>query len=134
MPVCHRPRSRATACTDLPFAIARFFHCEPDHEQALAHGLAAVREYPQRMGVRFGGGGMPPMFEPDASDAVILANAVIGDPAHCAERVDSLRRALGPHRLLLKPAVHDESGCEKPCRSSCGASCRPSASSPEGAL
>ncbi len=51
---------------------------------------------------------MPPMFEPDASDAVILVNAVIGDPAHCAQRVEDLRRALGPHRLLLKPAVHDE--------------------------
>ncbi|MDP9902748.1 LLM class flavin-dependent oxidoreductase [Variovorax ginsengisoli] len=93
---------------DFPFAIARFFHCEPDHAQAVARGLAAVREYPQRMGVRFGKGGMPPMFEPDASDAVILANAVIGDPAHCAQRVEGLRRALGPHRLLLKPALHDE--------------------------
>lgn len=91
---------------DFPFAIARFFHCEPDHRLAVERGVAAVRAYPGLMGVRFAPGSLPPMFAPDASDAVILANAVIGDPAHCAARLHMLRERLGPHRLLLKPAVH----------------------------
>ncbi len=89
------------------FAIARFFHCEDDHASAVAHGLAAVRAYPHLMGVQFGGEGMPPMFRPDASDATILANAVIGDPAHCAVQLRLLRERLGAHHLLLKPAVHE---------------------------
>jgi len=88
------------------FAIARFFHCEPDHDRAVAHGLAAVRAYPQLMGVEFGAQGRPPMFRPDADDDTILANAVIGDPAHCAARLRLLQAQLGPHLLLLKPAVH----------------------------
>ncbi len=91
---------------DFPFAIARFFHCDTDHRRAVEAGVAAVRAYPGLMGVRFGSAGMPPMFASDASEATILANAVIGDPAHCAERVRALRERLGPHRLLLKPAVH----------------------------
>lgn len=96
-------RSRA----DWRFAIARFFHCESDHASAVARGLAAVREYPRLMGVQFGAEGMPPMFRPDASDATILANAVIGDPVHCAAQWRLLRERLGAHQLLLKPAVHD---------------------------
>ncbi|HEY0201858.1 MAG TPA: LLM class flavin-dependent oxidoreductase [Burkholderiaceae bacterium] len=96
-----------TARGNFPFAIARFFHCEPDHQSALAHGLAGVRAYPGLMGVRFAQGKLPPMFAPDASDATILANAVIGDPQSCAAQVRLLREQLGPHRLLLKPAAHD---------------------------
>ncbi|MDF1484104.1 LLM class flavin-dependent oxidoreductase [Ramlibacter sp. H39-3-26] len=92
---------------DFPFAIARFFHCESDHRRAVENGLAGVRSYPGLMGVRFTPASMPPMFAPDASDAVILANAVIGDPAHCAARLRLLQEQLGPHRLLLKPAAHD---------------------------
>lgn len=95
------------ACSQQRFAIARFFHCEPDGVRAAARGLAGVREYPQRMGVQFGAQGRPPMFRPDASDATILANAVIGDPAQCAAQVRRLQAELGPHHLLLKPAVHD---------------------------
>jgi len=91
----------------LRFAIARFFHCEPDHGQALAHGLAGVRAYPLEMGVQFAPGKRPPMFEPDAPDEVILANAVIGDPAHCLAQVQRLQALLGPHLLLLKPAAHE---------------------------
>lgn len=96
-----------TARPGLRFAIARFFHCEADAARAVAHGVAAVREYPQRMGVQFGPEGRPPMFRSDASDATILANAVIGDPAQCAAQLRMLRERLGHHRLLLKPAVHD---------------------------
>jgi alkanesulfonate monooxygenase SsuD/methylene tetrahydromethanopterin reductase-like flavin-dependent oxidoreductase (luciferase family) len=93
---------------DFPFAIARFFHCESDHRRAVEHGLAGARSYPGLMGVRFSSpANVPPMFAPNASDAVILANAVIGDPAHCAAQLRLLREQLGPHRLLLKPAVHD---------------------------
>lgn len=92
---------------DLRFAIARFFHCEADQGQALARGLAGVRAYPVEMGVQFAPGRRPPMFEPDASDQVILANAVIGDPAHCLVQVQRLQALLGPHLLLLKPAAHE---------------------------
>jgi len=92
---------------DLRFAIARFFHCEADHAQALARGLAGVRAYPLEMGVQFAPGKRPPMFEPDAPDEVILANAVIGDPAHCLAQVQRLQALLGPHLLLLKPAAHE---------------------------
>jgi len=90
-----------------PFAIARFFHCETDHSDAIEHGVACVRAYPGLMQVQFAAGALPPMFAPDASEAVILANAVIGDPAQCAAQVRRLRERLGPHRLLLKPATHD---------------------------
>jgi len=100
-------RDERAARGDFPFAIARFFHCEPDHARAVAHGVAGVREYPGRMGVHFTNGGMPPMFEPHASEETILANALIGDPAHCAAQLQRLRNRLGPHRLLLKPAVHE---------------------------
>ncbi|WP_231586639.1 LLM class flavin-dependent oxidoreductase [Cupriavidus basilensis] len=92
---------------DFPFAIARFFHCESDHGRAVAHGVAGVRAYPGAMQVRFAAGNLPPMFAADASDDVIMANAVIGDPAHCAAQARRLRERLGPHRLLLKPATHD---------------------------
>jgi alkanesulfonate monooxygenase SsuD/methylene tetrahydromethanopterin reductase-like flavin-dependent oxidoreductase (luciferase family) len=92
---------------DFQFAIARFFHCETDHRKAVEHGVACVRSYPRLMQVQFAAGALPPMFAPDASDAVILANAVIGDPAHCAAQVRRLSERLGPHRLLLKPATHD---------------------------
>src|SRR5450830_648462 len=92
---------------DLRFAIARFFHCEADPQQALARGLAGVRAYPLEMGVQFAPGKRPPMFEPDAPDEVILANAVIGDPAHCLALVQRLQALLGPHLLLLKPAAHE---------------------------
>ncbi|ABE34486.1 luciferase-like monooxygenase family protein [Paraburkholderia xenovorans LB400] len=92
---------------DFPFAIARFFHCEPDHRDALEHGVACVRSYPRLMQVQFAAGALPPMFAADASEEVILANAVIGDPAHCAAQVRLLNERLGPHRLLLKPATHD---------------------------
>jgi len=92
---------------DFPFAIARFFHCEPDHTQAVTHGVAHVRTYPGEMGVQFAPGSRPPMFASDASDACILANAVIGDPAHCAAQLRMLQDRLGPHRLLLKPAARD---------------------------
>lgn len=90
-----------------PFAIARFFHCDEDSRRAIAHGVAAVRAYPALMGVRFPPGRLPPMFEPDAPEAVILANAIIGDPAQCVARANALAERLGPHRLLLKPATHD---------------------------
>lgn len=90
-----------------PFAIARFFHCEPDHQRAVAHGVACVRAYPRLMQVQFANGGTPPMFAADAPEEVILANAIIGDPAHCAAQVRRLQEQLGPHRLLLKPAVHE---------------------------
>ncbi|MBV5293404.1 MAG: LLM class flavin-dependent oxidoreductase [Curvibacter lanceolatus] len=92
---------------DLRFAIARFFHCEADPGQALARGLAGVRAYPLEMGVQFAPGKRPPMFEPDAPDEVILANAVIGDPAQCLAQVQRLQALLGPHLLLLKPAAHE---------------------------
>lgn len=90
-----------------PFAVARFFHCEPEAHKALAHGLAGVRAYPRMMQVQFAPGGTPPMFQADASDQVILANAIIGDPAQCVARIGQLQEKLGPHRLLLKPASHD---------------------------
>lgn len=92
---------------ELRFAIARFFHCEADPEQARARGLAGVRAYPLEMGVQFAPGKRPPMFEPDAPDEVILANAVIGDPAQCLAQVQRLQALLGPHLLLLKPAAHE---------------------------
>ncbi len=92
---------------DFPFAIARFFHCEDDDRRAIAHGVAAVRDYPRRMEVRFAPDKLPPMFAPDASDAVIVGNAVIGDPARCVAQIRRLAASLGPHRLLLKPAAHD---------------------------
>jgi len=92
---------------EFPFAIARFFHCEPDHRSAVEHGVASVRAYPRLMQVQFAAGSLPPMFAPDAHEDVILANAVIGDPGKCAAHVRLLRERLGPHRLLLKPATHD---------------------------
>ncbi|CAG9267776.1 LLM class flavin-dependent oxidoreductase [Paraburkholderia unamae] len=90
-----------------PFAIARFFHCDNDSRRAIEHGVAAVRAYPRLMGVRFPPGKLPPMFSPDATEAVILANAIIGDPGQCVARAKELGERLGPHRLLLKPATHD---------------------------
>ncbi|TDV15725.1 LLM class flavin-dependent oxidoreductase [Paraburkholderia caballeronis] len=90
-----------------PFAIARFFHCDDDSRRAIEHGVAAVRAYPRLMGVQFPPGRLPPMFAPDAPEAVILANAIIGDPGQCVARAKQLGERLGPHRLLLKPATHD---------------------------
>lgn len=92
---------------DFPFAIARFFHCDEDGPRAIAHGIEAVRAYPRLMGVQFAPGQWPPMFAPDAPEAVILANAIIGTPGQCIARATELRDKLGPHHLLLKPATHD---------------------------
>ncbi|WP_114812188.1 LLM class flavin-dependent oxidoreductase [Paraburkholderia kururiensis] len=90
-----------------PFAIARFFHCDEDGRRAMEHGIEAVRAYPRLMGVHFPPGKLPPMFAPDASNDVILANAIIGDPEQCMARAKALSARLGAHRLLLKPATHD---------------------------
>ncbi|SDC74816.1 LLM class flavin-dependent oxidoreductase [Paraburkholderia lycopersici] len=92
---------------EFPFAIARFFYCAEDSRLAIEHGVEAVRSYPRLMGVQFAPGKLPPMFAPDAPEAVILANAVIGDPAQCVAQAKALQDRLGSHRLLLKPATHD---------------------------
>jgi alkanesulfonate monooxygenase SsuD/methylene tetrahydromethanopterin reductase-like flavin-dependent oxidoreductase (luciferase family) len=91
---------------DFPFAIARFFYCDEDSRRAIEHGVEAVRAYPRLMQVQFAPGKQPPMFAPDAPEDVILANAIIGDPAQCIARATELNQRLGAHRLLLKPATH----------------------------
>lgn len=96
-----------------PFVVARYFLCAERNEAARAEALPFIRDFGANMRSviqRFPG---PPAMQPFGQEAdafteqSLLDNAIVGDPAACIAQCQSLRAALGPHVLLLKPASYD---------------------------
>lgn len=87
-----------------PLALARYFLCAPTKAQARAQAAPFIRAFAARMGaVRHTA--QPFGVDPaELTEARLLANAIVGDPAQCAEQIAALEARLGTHTLLLKPA------------------------------
>lgn len=98
-----------------PFVLARYLLCGRDHRRAREEAMPFIRDFGRNMRAAIKRIPAEPPVQPFGESAaayeedVMLANAIVGDPAACVEQCLALCEALGPHPvvLLLKPASYD---------------------------
>ncbi|MGB0128657.1 MAG: LLM class flavin-dependent oxidoreductase [Rhodocyclaceae bacterium] len=103
-----------------PFVLARYFHCHRSRDRAREEAAPFIRDFAQNMraaarAIFSQDGPVQPFGQPAAAYEVdrLLANAIVGDPTACVDQCLSLREAIGPHVLLLKPATYDPITCRR---------------------
>jgi alkanesulfonate monooxygenase SsuD/methylene tetrahydromethanopterin reductase-like flavin-dependent oxidoreductase (luciferase family) len=98
-----------------PFVLARYLLCGRDHKRAREEAMPFIRDFGKNMRAAIKRIPAQPPVQPFGETAaayeedVMLANAIVGDPAACIEQCLALQEALGdrPVVLLLKPASYD---------------------------